>query len=148
MPRSPRRRSQPWPASWNVYRSCSIAGGVGSGLKRASPSSMPGQPLIQRHLAELEPVLVDREARRRADEVDHVAAGSPLLEEAQRTLDVVAPEHLPAAVGVDERSALRREPPQLVLVEAELADAELPVEMREEPGRRTRVQVRADPRRA
>ena len=83
---------------------------------------------------------------RGADEVDHVAAGTPLLEEAQRALDVVAAQHLPAAFGVHERSALGREPTQLGLVEPELADAQLPVEMREQTGRRARAQVRADPR--
>src|SRR5207248_6451271 len=93
----------------------------------------PGEPLVERDLPEHEPELVDREPRRRADEVDEVAARPLLLEEAERLLDVVAPQRLPATFGVHERRALGCELPQLLLVEAELADAELPVELREEP---------------
>ena len=102
------------------------------------------EALVERHLAELEPVVVDREPRGRADEVDHVAARAPLDEEAERAVDVVAAEHLPPALGVDERRPLRREPPQLLLVEPELADAELPVEVREQARRRACLQVGAD----
>ena len=65
----------------------------------------------------------------------------------QRALDVVAAKHLPTALGVNERRPLGREPPQLVLVEPELADAQLPVEVREQTGRRACVQVGADARR-
>ena len=116
-------------------------------LEARVPVEHPGEPLVERHLAEHEPVLVDREPRRGADEIDQVAAGAPLLEEAERALDVVAAQHLPPAFGMHERRALGREPPQLGLVEPEVADAQLPVEMREETGRRACAQVGADPRR-
>jgi hypothetical protein len=49
---------------------------------------------------------------------------------------------------VDERRAFGRESPQFLLVEPEVADAELPVEVREQSCRCARVQVGADSRRA
>ena len=88
MPRSPSRRSQPWPRSWNGKS------GVGHRRRRAERLEAAGrrrreqigEHVVERHLAELEPGL-QLDARDGADEVDEVPLAAP-VEEAKCPLDV------------------------------------------------------------
>ena len=148
IPRSPSSRSQPWPRSWNGNSGWVIAAGVASGSKCRSspPSSSALSASSSDDLAELEPGVLELDARDRADEVDHGSLAAA-LEEQQRLLDLGAPQCVPAPADADQRLLRRRELDQLLLGERRVADRELPVEAGECVGREQAARARADARR-
>ena len=62
-----------------------------------------GERCVEGDFAQLDTRLVGLETRDCADEVDDAGAGPAAVEEAERTLDVRAPERMPLAGDADER---------------------------------------------
>ena len=104
-----------------------VASLVASGEQRA-------EGVVERDLAELEPRILELDARDGADEVDDRAL-APAVEELQRLLDLGAAQCMPAALDPDQRLLGGGELGQLLLRQGRVADRELPVEPGESVGR-------------
>ena len=102
--------------------------------------------VVEDDVAELEPGVLELDARDRPDEVDHGALAAA-LEEQQRLLHLGASQCVPAPADADERLLRRRELDQLLLGERRVTDRELPVEPGECIGREQAARSRANARR-
>ena len=109
IPRSPRSRSQPCPRSWNGKSGCVIAAGVPSGSKLPLVAAGEQRPeaVVERDLAELEPGVLELDARDGPDEVDDGSLAAA-IEEEQRPLDLGAAQRVPAARGSGSAAPWRR----------------------------------------
>ncbi len=61
------------------------------------------QPVVEPHLAELDPRLVRLDARHGANELHDARAAAASLQEAEGALDLAGPERVPLAAQPDER---------------------------------------------